>query len=165
MCDLKENCLYFVRDEFFDLVQDAFLKKNKETTARPHYFPYLDEHTGLCWLIPCSSQIDKYRDIIQKKQEKHKPHNHIQIVKVMGKEQAFLYQDMFPILPKYIDRPYQNKYGVFEIKDKNLAKQIKDNSQKIIKLIRHGIKFTPTQPDALRIEQIMLDEMNNNVDV
>ncbi len=161
MNEIKENRLYFVKDEFFDKVQDANLKMNKEETARPHYFPFVDSKTGLYWLIPCSSRIEKYKDIIEKKKEKNKPHNHIQIIKVNGKEEAFLYQDMFPILPKYIADPYKNKYGIFEIKNETVIKQINENSVKIIKLLRHGLKFTPTQPDILRIEKIMLDELNN----
>ena len=153
---IKENCLYFIKDEFFEIVNDAFLKTNKETTMRPHYFPFIDKRTGLYWLIPCSSQIEKYERIIEDKIAKHKPHNHIQIIKISGKKQAFLYQDMFPIAPQYIDKPYANKYGVFELKDKNQIEQVKNNAIKIIKLLRHNIKFTPTQPDINRIEAIML---------
>lgn len=161
MNDIKENRLYFVKDEFFEKVQDINLKMNKEDTARPHYFLFADSKTGLYWLIPCSSRINKYKDIIEKKKAKNKPHNHIQIIKVNGREEVFLYQDMFPILPKYISAPYQNKYGIFEVKNSAVIEQINKNAIKIIKLLRHGLKFTPTQPDILKIEEIMLDELNN----
>lgn len=30
MSEIKENRLYFVKDEFFDRVQDAFLKMNNK---------------------------------------------------------------------------------------------------------------------------------------
>ena len=160
MSEIKENRLYFVKDEFFDRVQDAFLKMNKEDSARPHYFPFIDNKTGLYWLIPCSSRIDKYKNIIESKKAKGKPHNHIQIIKVNGREEAFLYQDMFPVLPKYIADPYSNKYGIFEVKSESMIEQINGNAVKIIKLLRHGLKFTPTQPDILRIEKLMLEEIN-----
>ena len=162
MSEIKENRLYFVKDEFFDNVQDAFLKMNKEDSSRPHYFPFIDNKTGLYWLIPCSSRIEKYQEIIENKKAKNKPHNHIQIIKVNGREEAFLYQDMFPVLPKYISDPYKNKYGIFEVKNETMIEQINENAVKIIKLLRHGLRFTPTQPNVLRIEKLMLEEQKSD---
>ncbi len=48
-----------------------------------------------------------------------------------------------------------------EIKDPKKLSAIKDNAKKIIKLMRHGVKFTPTQPDIVRIESIMLEKLRN----
>lgn len=72
-----------------------------------------------------------------------KKHNHIQIIKVNGIEQVFLYQDMFPVLEKYIESPYKKQNAFMEIKDPKKISAIEKNAKKIIKLIRHGIKFTP----------------------
>lgn len=158
---VRENCLYFVSNDFFDLVDDEYLKRNKETTSRPHYFPFIDKKTGLLWLIPCSTKIEKYEKIIENKKRKNKPHNHIQIITVSGKKQVFLYQDMFPILPQYIDKPYVSKSGPYELKDVHKIEEINNNADKIIRLLRHGIRFTDTQPNVIKIEQIMLKEMKN----
>lgn len=155
---IHENCLYFVSNDFFDLVKDDCLKKNKETTLRPHYFPFKDDATGLFWLIPCSSQVEKYEKIIESKKRKHKPHNHIQIVTISGKKQAFLYQDMFPILPEYIDKPYISKSGPYELKDPKKIKEINENATKIIRLLRHGICFTDKQPNIIKIEKLLLEK-------
>lgn len=116
----------------------------------------------MLWVIPCSSKIEKYQNIIIQKEIKHKPHNHIQIVTVNGRKSALLYQDMFPIAPHYIDQPYSNATGIFEIRDKKTVAQIEANAHKIINLLRRGIKFTPTQPDVNRIEKIMLQELNDH---
>ena len=35
---------------------------------------------------------------------------------------------------------------------------LEKNAAKVVKLIRRGVRFTPTQPDALRIEELMLLE-------
>ena len=35
---------------------------------------------------------------------------------------------------------------------------LEKNAAKVVKLIRRGVRFTPTQPDALRIEKLMLLE-------
>lgn len=65
--------LYFVSDIFFEKVQDPHLKKNYDNTKRPHYFAFRDEISGLYWLVPCSSKVEKFETLIRKKQEQHKP--------------------------------------------------------------------------------------------
>lgn len=107
--DFVNGRLYFIKDEFFDYIGEAYLKANKEATQRPHYYAFRDNSTGLLWVIPCSTQIDKYKNIIKKKIENNKKHDHI----------------------------------------------------KIINLIRRGVKFTPTQPNIMRIEKILTEESGN----
>ena len=102
---------------------------------------------------------DKYKDIIQQKINKNKKHDHIQIIKVNGIEQAFLFQDMFPITEKYIMNPYIKQNTFMQIKDKKKLLFIESNAMKIINLMRHGVKFTPTQPDVIRIEQMLIEEL------
>jgi hypothetical protein len=150
--------LYFIKDEFFEFVGDEYLKLNKQNTKRPHYYAFRDSDTNLLWLIPCSSQINKYKKIIQNRISAGKKHDHIQIVKVNGIEQAFLYQDMFPIIEKYIEGAYIKQNTFMEIKDPKKISAIESNAKKIIKLMRHGVKFTPTQPDITRIEKLMIEE-------
>jgi hypothetical protein len=154
--------LYFIKDEFFEFVGDEYLKMNKKSTKRPHYYAFKDSDTNLLWLIPCSSQIDKYKKIIQNKTSAGKKHNHIQIVKVNGIEQVFLYQDMFPIIERYIENAYIKQNAFMEIKDPKKISAIESNAKKIIKLMRHGVKFTPTQPDIIRIEKIMIEELEKD---
>ena len=116
----------------------------------------------MLWVIPCSRQVDKYKAIIEKKKKYGKKHNHIQIIKVNGIEQAFLFQDMFPIIEKYIKNPYIKQNVFMEIKDPKKLSAIEDNAKDIIKLMRHGVKFTPTQPDSIRIEALMIEELNKD---
>ena len=49
-----------------------------------------------------------------------------------------------------------------EIKDENKLADIEKNARNIIKLMRHGVKFTPTQPNSIKIEQMMIQELKNN---
>ena len=135
---------------------------NKEDTQRPHYYAFKDSSTNLLWVIPCSRQVNKYKAIIEKKKKNGKKHNHIQIIKVNGIEQAFLFQDMFPIIEKYIKNPYIKQNVFMEIKDPKKLSAIEDNAKDIIKLMRHGVKFTPTQPDSIRIEALMIEELNKD---
>ena len=152
--------LYFIKDEFFETVGEEYLKMNKDDTQRLHYYAFKDSSTGLLWVIPCSRQVDKYKAIIEKKKKNGKKHNHIQIIKVNGIEQAFLFQDMFPITENHIKNPYIKQKVFMEIKDPKKLSAIEDNAKDIIKLMRHGVKFTPTQPDSIRIETLMIEELN-----
>lgn len=162
MVDFVSGRLYFIVDEFFDVVGERYLKINKRDTQRPHYYAFRDSSTGLLWVIPCSSQIEKYKKIIENKEKNGRKHNHIQIIKVSGIEQVFLFQDMFPILEKYIKNPYIKQNAFMEIRDPKKLSAIEKNAKEIIKLMRHGIKFTPTQPDSIRIEKLMIDELNKD---
>ena len=159
--DFVNGRLYFIKDEFFDTVGEKYLKMNKDDTQRPHYYAFNDFYTNLLWVIPCSRKVEKYKKIIEDKEKAGKKHNHIQIIKVNGIEQAFLFQDMFPIIEKYIKNPYIKQRAFMQIKDPKKLSAIEDNAKDIIKLIRHGIKFTPTQPDVIRIEKLMLTELKN----
>ena len=160
--DFVSGRLYFIKDEFFETVGEEYLKMNKDDTQRPHYYAFKYSSTNLLWVIPCRRQVDKYEAIIEKKQKNGKKHNHIQIIKVNGIEQAFLFQDMFPIIEKYIKNPYIKQNVFMEIKDPKKLSAIEDNAKDIIKLMRHGVKFTPTQPDSIRIEALMIEELNKD---
>lgn len=80
--ELMTGSLYFVSDDFFAKIQDPYLKINYMDTKRPHYFAFKDNKTGLYWLVPCSSKIEKFERLIQKKQEQHKSTDTIKIVKI-----------------------------------------------------------------------------------
>lgn len=56
-------------------------------------------------MIPLSSRIDKYKQIVEKKEQAGKPCDIIHIVKLDDNRQsAFLIQDMFPVTNEYIER-------------------------------------------------------------
>jgi hypothetical protein len=155
-----EHRLYFIKNEFYDKVADPCLRMNKADTKRPHYYVFKDPETNLLWMIPCSSRIEKYREIIDRCEALKKPHDRIQIIRVNGFDEAFLYQDMFPVTPDYVDSVYKNSKGVFEIKDDNDIKQVERTAVKMIKMLRHNVKFNKTQPDINRIEKMMIEELD-----
>ena len=67
---------------------------------------------------------------------------------------------MFPIIEKYIKNPYIKQKVFMEIKDPKKLSAIEDNAKDIIKLMRHGVKLTTTQHDSIRIETLMIKEIN-----
>lgn len=157
---LKERGFYIIRDEFFQEMQDPYLKGNKEAN-RPHYYCF-KEKSGMLWMIPLSSKIDKYRKIMENKVKNGKPCDIIHIMKLdNGKESAFLIQDMFPIVEKYIEREYKINVNHLMVTSDKAAKEIEIKARKVIKMLRHGVKFTPTQPNVMRIIE-KLNEMKES---
>jgi hypothetical protein len=156
---LKAGNVYFISDSFFEKVNDPFLKINYKTTKRPHYFAFQDTITSLYWLVPCSSKIDKYENIVKKKQEQHKPTDTIKIIKIQNQKAVLLFQDMFPITDKYISEPYIRGGQLYYIADPKLISNLERTARKIVTLLHRGIKFTPTQPDINRIEKLMIAEL------
>lgn len=154
--------LYFISDAFFQKVQDPYLKINYEDTKRPHYFAFNDNKNGLYWLVPCSSKIKKFEQLIRKKQEQHKPTDAIKIIKIFNAKTVLLFQDMFPVTASYISGQYIKGGQPVKIADPKLIHELEKTAHKIIILLHKGIRFTPTQPDILKIEQIMLKEKKDS---
>lgn len=74
---------------------------------------------------------------------------------------VLLFQDMFPVVAKYIDGQYIKGGQPVRIADPKLIQELERNAKKIIHLLHRGILFTPTQPDIIRIEEIMLEELQD----
>ena len=70
--EIQQGYSYHIKDEFFNLVQDKYLMSNKEQgNYRPHYYAIRDKkNPELYWMIPISSQAEKYKEIIEKKWNK-----------------------------------------------------------------------------------------------
>ena len=159
--EIVSGQLYFISDSFFEIVGDPFLKINHEDTKRPHYFALKDVSSSLFWLVPCSSKVDKFEEIIRQRQERRKQTDGIQIVTIQDRKMALLFQDMFPTSEQYIQEPYIRGGQAVRIADPKVIQALEKKARKVIGLLRRGIRFTPTQPDALRIEKLMRSELSD----
>ncbi|MDR1460430.1 MAG: hypothetical protein LBI78_02160 [Campylobacteraceae bacterium] len=153
------GCIYFIADKFFEKIDDPYLKINYEFTKRPHYLALQDIATSLYWLVPCSSKVEKFEHIIKQKQLNHKPTNGIKILIIRSRKTVLLFQDMFPIDEKYIEKQYIRDNEPVMIADTKIVAELERNAKKIITLLRRGIKFTPTAPNIKHIEKLMLEEI------
>ncbi len=148
---MKKTGFYIIKDKFFLDMADPYLKGNKNGN-RPHYYCFEDTSTGMYWMIPLSSKIEKYRRIMEKKEKAGKPCDIIHIVKLDdSRESAFLIQDMFPITEKYIEREYTIAGNHLMLTSEHSAKEIARKAKKVVGLLKRGIKFTPTQPNIMAI--------------
>ena len=103
-------------------------------------------------MIPLSSRIDKYKRIVEKKEKAGKPCDIIHIAKLDdSRESAFLIQDMFPILEEYIEREYTIAGNHLMLTSEHTAREIELKARKVMGMLKRGVKFTPTQPDAMAI--------------
>ena len=76
-------------------------------------------------MIPWSSRIDKYKQIMEKKENAGKPCDITHIVKLDDSwESAFLIQDMFPIAEEYIEREYTIAGNHLMLTSEHTAKEI-----------------------------------------
>ena len=157
MLEIKAGCLYFVDDAFFEKVNDPYLKINYDSTSRPHYMAFFETATSLYWFVPCSSKVEKYEKIIQQKQANRKPTDSITVVKIQDTKSVLLFQDMFPISDRYIKEQYVRGGQAVYIADPKLVVKLERTAKKIIGLLKRGVRFTPTQPNVLAIEKLMLE--------
>lgn len=153
---MEVNSIYVIKDEFFEYFNDPYLKGNKEEN-RPHYYSFSDNKTGLYWIVPMSTRIEKYKGIMEKRISCNKPCDILHIARLDNdQESAFLIQDMFPITEKYIERPYTLNGVPMKITSARLISILEQKSRSTLSLIRRGIKFTPTQADVLKIETCLM---------
>ena len=102
-------------------------------------------------MIPLSSRIDKYKKIMDNKKKAGKPCD-IHIVKLDDdRESAFLIQDMFPITEEYIEREYTIAGNHLMLTSEHTVKTIEQKARKVMGMLKRGVKFTPTQPDVMKM--------------
>lgn len=148
---MKKSGFYIIRNKFFEDMQDPYLKTNKSEN-RPHYYCFADTDTGIYWMIPLSSHIDKYRRIMEKKEKAGSPCDILHIVKLDdSRESAFLIQDMFPITDEYIEREYTIAGNHLMLTSKHTVRVIEQKARKVMGMLKRGVKFTPTQPNVIAI--------------
>ena len=155
--------LFFLAQKYFDNFKDAFLATNKETMngklhGRPYFFAFLDETTKLYWMIPVSSKLEKYRSIYQHKLEKNGRCDTLAFGYVMGKECAFLIQNMCPASQEYIESEYIDKAKNAPVSlDPVFEKELITKAERVINIVRRGNK-TLLFTDALEIEKKLLEK-------
>ncbi|THF82663.1 type III toxin-antitoxin system CptIN family toxin [Cohnella fermenti] len=102
---------YFIEDNYFADFPDPQLMSNKDLAGdqernRPCFYSLKDEATDLYWMIPISSQIDKFQRHYDKKLKKYGDVDTLVFGFVLGKKKAFLIQNMFPVTRDYIKNEY-----------------------------------------------------------
>ena len=154
---IESGYVYHIKDSYFSVAQDDKLMRNHEGGAlRPTYFCLRDEKTRLFWMIPMSSRVDKYQAIIDRETARYGRCLKVLVERYGNGESAFLFQNMFPILPKYINHAHTIG-GVPMAVNPVVQEAIIQQFKEIRRMHARGI---PTIfPDINRLERLMLDEL------
>ena len=138
--------LYFIKQSFFDLVQDETLPINKPDDqngkhGRPVFCAIKVDSEDFYWVIPFSHQVEKYQRIYDKKINKYGRCDTIAFGYVLGEKKAFLLQNMFPVSEVYFDTVYI---------DKKLKHELRTKANKLYSLYtRKGIKLMFSDVDEI----------------
>lgn len=159
--DIRQGYSYHIKDSFFEMIQDKHMMSNKENGSyRPHYYAIQDKtNSQIYWMIPISSQVEKYKNIIKQKEKKYGKCNTIVIGRFAGKENVFLIQNAFPIISKYMDHIHTVEGRPIKV-HKNLNKNLIDNLKTILSMYDCGVNLFFT--DIQYILSILENEINNS---
>nr|MBP3258916.1 hypothetical protein [Bacilli bacterium] len=147
------GCLYHIKDEFFNLVNDKYLMLNHEDGhSRPNYFILKEEK--FYWAIPLSSKAEKYKNILLKRGKKFC--KTIIITKVGTFNNAILLQNAFPVTEGYVKSVHIYS-GKQLILDKSVEDEILKNFKKMLSLKKNGINLF--YPNVDRIKMILEKEL------
>ena len=157
--DIIEGLSYHIKDTFFNLVKDPYLMTNKEDdNYRPHHFCFKDSvNPDLLWMVPISSKYLKYCKLYSDKIAKNGRCDTIVLGKFGGSDCAFLIQNMFPIIAKYLDHVHLIGTVPVEV-HMGTREQILERAHRVIKLYKRGIKLI--FPDIDKIKMLMEKELS-----
>lgn len=154
---VSENGLCKISDQYFVDFESPNHVFNKHEN-RPYYLAIRNSN-GITWLIPLSSQVDKYRRKVQAETEKYGDCLFCHIARVKGKDSAFLIGNALPVTEEYITGPFTVGGMPFVIRDKREVKALKSKLGRYLALVR-GEKLRPVV-DILHIERMLLNRMAN----
>ena len=158
---MKKTGVYVIKDQFFTDMSDTYLKRNK-SGSRPHYYCFADDTTGIHWMIPLSGRVDKYRGIMDRKENAGISCDTLYIIKLDNdRESVFLIQDMFPITEDYIDREYTIAGNHLKLTSEQAVNAIDQKARRVLAMLKRGVKFTPTQPDVMA----MLEKLRKQIEL
>lgn len=159
---MQTGDFYFIQEQYFIDFPDSYLMQNKGPAHdRPCFFAFADAKTGLYWLIPFSSQVEKFQKIYQNKVKRYGACDTIIFGEVLGWPKAFLIQNMCPISSEYIKQKYLDKHTNLPVRINGvLAAKLVKKARKVLALQRRGYKLI--YPDVLTIEAILLQKLINN---
>jgi len=164
---MDDKRFYFIKEQYFKDFPDENLMKNKELFNgdlhnRACFYTFKDNKMGLDWMVPISSQVDKFQLIYDAKVRKHKECDTIRFGYVLGEKRAFLIQNMCPVIDKYIDNQYIDTVtGEPVTVNSKMAEDIERRARKILEIERQGHNYI--FPNVLEIEKNLLQQVREQM--
>ena len=160
---------YFIKDSFFDIMDDPELMKNKESgNKRPCYYCIKSKkYDNIIWFIPVSTKIEKYKKVYDRKIQKqiklgkNPSVDTIVFGDIANTYSAFLIQNMFPVTLDYIESQYIKNKVPIKVSNQ-LQTEIIYKSNKVLNLYNHGMKNI-VFPNIDRILEKLLQQQNRYI--
>ena len=125
---------------------------------KPCFFVFQDSVTPeILWLVPISSNYAKYKVLYDKKVEKYKKCNTIRFGEVLGKQAAFLIQNICPVTQAYIREFYVDKNGIEIQIDGRIAQDVIANAREVLAITKRGARII--FPDVNAIHKVLLEQL------
>lgn len=157
---VEPNHLYFLNDNHFKKYKQYKLftdYDDKSKGSRPHYVCLKKEN--VCWVIPLSTKIPKYKDLYNKEISKYGKSIKYHFIKLGKKESVLLIQNAFPVAYKNIDKPYLHFNVPLKITNQKDISEIKSKFDDMIELISKGYTFYPHQPNVIKLEKEIIEDV------
>lgn len=146
---------YYIKDEYYEKFPHCGLMGNKDDDeygkhGRPCFYCF--EYEGFYWMVPISSQMEKFKMLYNEKMERYNGNfDGIRFGFVNGKERAFLIQNTCPITDKYVDSEYKIENNTRTVTiNKALSKELNGIIRKVLRLYKEkGIKIILTDLDTI----------------
>lgn len=128
--------------------------KNKDVIKgvphnRPCFFAFHDgKISDIYWIVPISSRVEKFKQLEQDKVKKYGRCNTIRFGTVLGRETAFLIQNMCPATEKYLTAYIDKNNQPIRIDDR-VAADIEKNARIVLGMAKRGAKVI--FPDVFEI--------------
>lgn len=154
------NKMYFIKEEHFKQYQKYKLFYSPRTDtkgSRPHYLCIKKDK--LCWVIPLSTRVIKYKKEEAKEIAKYKRSIKFHFAKVKGVENTFLIQNAFPVSIYNIDGEYLNGSNALQKQDD--IKTIERKLNNFISRVKQGVIFYNGQPDLISLENDVKEEIRD----
>lgn len=149
---------YKVKDEYFSEFPSKRHVYNKNEN-RPYYLA-LKEESGIIWLIPISSQVEKYEAKILADEEKYGECIKCHIIRFMSEKRAVLIGNMIPVTSEYIKGEFTVLSIHYVVRDAKAIKAIKKKSARYLSLVKAN-KLRP-YVDILGIERTLQNRTKNS---
>jgi len=161
---MKQGHFYFIKDEFINKYGTGNnLMQNKETIngqahQRPCFLAFSDaKNPDVFWCVPISSRLEKYHRLYddkiarQEAQGKLNPKcTTIRFGNVLGQERAFLVQNMFPCIDKYVESTYIDRNTKNEVTvEPEVMKDVVNSAKDVLRMEERGVKLVFTDVKSL----------------
>ena len=137
-------------------------KRGEGGTVR-HGRPHIcigSTHKALLWMVPISSQVEKYEREIALQTQKYGVCDKVQIVRLSTGKRAALIQNIIPCTPRYIESRYYNRQtGAVEEIGKDDLYRVCNSARKLIVLHRCSPKCGFIFTDIFGIAHALLQDV------